>query len=303
MARTRDVVIGVIIGGTILVAVVFTIFLFIGMSEGFSGGDGFSSFTGHDRVGIVEVFGIIDEPMGRKIIADLDRWADNSSIKAIVLHINSPGGGSAISQEIYDAVLRIKAEKPVVASLASVAASGGYMVACGADRIVANSSTLTGSIGVIMQFHTFPELLDKIGVKTETIKSGQLKDVGSYAHEMRKDEELMLRSVVMDTYEQFVQVVATGRNMETDEVYPFADGSVFTGLQAFNIGLVDSLGGLKEAIDLATDLAGIDADAKVVRPYRRRKSTFFDLIGSLFGDIEARINAGRVGPSLLYLYQ
>ncbi len=303
MAKTRDVIIGVIIGGTILVAIVFMIFLFIGMSEGMGGGEGLTSFGGDGRIGVVEVFGVIDEPMGRKIIADLDRWTDNSSIKAIVLHVNSPGGGSAISQEIYDAILRIKAEKPVVASLASVAASGGYLVACGADRIMSNASSLTGSIGVIMQFHTFPELLEKIGVNTETIKSGQLKNVGSYAHNMRKDEELMLRSVVMDTYEQFVQVVATGRNMEADEVYPFADGSVFTGLQAYNIGLVDTIGGLKEAIDLAADLAGIEADPSVVRPYRRRQSSVFDLMGSFFGNIESKLNGGTVGPSLLYLYQ
>ena len=177
------------------------------------------------------------------------------------------------------------------------------MVACGADRIISNSSSLTGSIGVIMQYHTYPNLLEKIGIETETIKSGQLKDVGTYAREMTREEELMLRSVVMDSYEQFVQIVANGRDMTTDEVYPFADGSIFTGLQAYNLGLVDTLGGLKEAVDLAGELAGIDGEPNIVRPYHRENRGLFDLLGSIFGDFGAKINDISAGPRLLYLYQ
>lgn len=301
MARTRDIVIGVVIVGTFLVATIFVVFMFWGMSDGLSGGDGFASFG--DRVGVVELYGVITEPSGRRVIEDLDDYAENNRIKAIVLHINSGGGGSAISEEVYDAVVRASDEKPVVASIASVAASGGYMVACGADRIIANSSSLTGSIGVIMQYYTYPGLLEKIGVSTETIKSGRLKDVGTPSREMTKEEELMLRSVVMDSYEQFVQIVAEGRDMTTDEVYPFADGSIFTGLQAYNIGLIDTLGGLNEAIGLAAELAGIEGDPKIVRPYHRDRRGFFDLIGFVFGDFGSKIDEFTTGPRLLYLYQ
>lgn len=301
MARTRDIVIGVIIVGTFLAATLFVVFMFWGMSDGLSGSGGFGSFG--DRIGVIELYGVIEEQNGRRIIEDLDKYAENSRIKAIILHINSGGGGSAISEEIYDAVVRASAEKPVVASVASVAASGGYMVACGADRIIANSSSLTGSIGVIMQYYTYPGLLEKIGVETETIKSGQLKDVGTPSRRMTKEEELMLRSVVMDSYEQFVQIVANGRDMTSDEVYPFADGSIFTGLQAYNLGLIDTLGGFKEAVELAAELAGIEGEPDIVRPYHRERKGFFDLIGYFFGDLGSKIEQVRTGPRLLYQYQ
>ena len=300
MARTRDVVIGVIIAVSFVIALGFFALMFIGiMSE--PGGDGFAGFG--DKVGVIELFGTIDEGNGRQVIWQLDEWADNNSIKAIVLHINSPGGGVAISQEIYDAVHRARAEKPVVSSFASAAASGAYYVACATDRIVANPGTLTGSIGVIMQFFTYGDLMGKIGLDMETVKSGELKDVGSPERKMTKKEQLMLQSVVMDSYEQFVEVVAEGRNMEKDEVYSLADGSIFTGSQAYNLGLVDTLGGLTEAVILAADLAGIEGEPKVVRPYRREKVGLFDLLSSLIGHLDTRVEQSLSGPQLLYLYQ
>jgi protease-4 len=301
MARTRDIVVAVIIIGATILALGFVGLVFIGLL-GQGTGDGFSAGFG-DKVGVIEVSGAIYEYNGREVIRQIERWADNSSIKAIVLHVNSNGGGAAIFQEMYDAVIRARQNKPVVAALASVAASGGYYVACGADRVIANPGTLTGSIGVIFQFHTIPELLDKIGVETETIKSGELKDVGAYSHRMTKKEELMLRSVVMDTYEQFVEVVATGRQMDKDEVYPLADGSVFTGLQAYNLGMVDSLGGLSVAIEVAADLAGIEGEPNVVRPFVREKLDIFDLLGTNLGGLAEKVESQISGPRLLYLYQ
>jgi protease-4 len=191
--------------------------------------------------------------------------------------------------------------------MASVAASGGYMVACGADRIIANPSSLTGSIGVIISFHTASDLLDKIGLGTETIKSGELKDVLSYSRPMEKKERLMIQNVVMDTYEQFVEVVAEGRGMEKKDVYPFADGAVFTGLQAYNHGLVDTIGGLKEAIDLAAELAGIEGDPEVVRPYERKRGAWSDLLGGvlgeMFGEVRRVVDGEFSGPQLMYLYK
>lgn len=304
MARRRDIIIAVVIGFSFVLAIGFFGLMFIGLMSGESDFE-FASFGGD--VGIVEVFGIIDESSGRRWIRQIDKWAKSSSIEAIVIHINSGGGGAAISQEVYDAVRRASEEKPVVAAMASVAASGGYMIACGADRIMANPSTLTGSIGVIISFHTAGGLLDKIGLGTETIKSGDLKEVLTYTRPMEPEERLMIQNVVMDTYEQFVEVVAEGRGMEKAEVYPFADGAVFTGLQAYNHGLVDTIGGLKEAIDLAADLAGIDGEPDVVRPHERRRGTWGDLLGGLLGgmlgEVRRAVDEEFSGPQLMYLYK
>jgi protease-4 len=187
--------------------------------------------------------------------------------------------------------------------MASVAASGGYYIACAADRIVANPGTLTGSIGVIFEFHTFQKLVQKIGIGTETVKSGEFKDVGSYSRPMTKKEELMLRSVVMDTYEQFVQAISEGRGMEPDEIYPLADGSIFTGLQAYNLGLVDTLGGLKEAVEIAADLAEIEGEPKVVRFPKKKRFKIFDLVEQFLGNFDGIVTDDFTGPQLLYLYQ
>jgi len=300
MARKRDVVAGIIIAVVMIGALGMFGLMFIGlMSE--SGDVSLGGFG--DNVGVIEVFGVINEEMGRPLIAQLDRWTENDNVRAIVIHVNSPGGGVAISQEIYDAVKRAREAKPVVAAMASVAASGGYYIACAADRIIANPGTLTGSIGVIFEFHTAGKLLDKVGIGTETIKSGELKDVGSYSREMTKKEELMLRSVVMDTYEQFVDAVAEGRGMDRDEIYPLADGSVFTGLQAQNLGLVDTLGGLVEAIDLAADLSEIEGEPRVIRPRKKRDVSIFDLLGGVFQTMDSAVRGELSGPGLLYLYR
>jgi len=300
MAQKRDIIIGVVIAFAFLMAIGLFGLIFIGFLS--PTGDFEISGLG-DNVGVVEVFGTIDETSGRKVVEQLDKWRKNNSIKAIVVHVNSPGGGVSISQEIYDAIKRAREEKPIVVAMASVAASGGYYIACAADRIVANPGTITGSIGVIFQFHTFKELMNKVGIGTETVKSGELKDVGSYSRDMTEKEDMMLRSVVMDTYEQFIEAVAEGRSMDKDEIYSFADGSIFTGLQAYNIGLIDTLGGLKEAIDLAADLAEIEGEPKVVRPYERKRLSFLDLLGGVLGGIGTSVKQELVGPQLMFLYQ
>jgi protease-4 len=299
MAKKRDVIIGVVIVAVFVAAVVFFGIMFVGMLS-YDGDFEISGLGGN--VGVVEVFGTIDEISGRRAIDQIGKWSTSGSIKALVIHVNSPGGGAAISQELYDAINRAREEKPVVTSMASVAASGGYYIACASDRIVANPSTLTGSIGVIFQFHTFEGLMDKIGIGTETVTSGDLKDVGSYSRPMTEKEDLMLRSVVMDTYEQFVSVVAEGRGKDVEEIYPLADGSIFTGLQAYNLGLVDTLGGLNEALDIAAELAGLDGEPKPVRHYERKKITFFDLLGSLGEILSQPVERSLSGPRLLFLY-
>lgn len=302
MARRRDVIIGVIIAMGALMALGMFGFMLFGMAAGSSDGFEFGGISGNS-IGVVEVYGVIDDDMARQAIRQIERFTDNGSIQALVIHVNSPGGGVAPSQEIYDAILRAKEEKPVVISMASVAASGGYYIACAGDRIIANPGTLTGSIGVIFQFHTFQDLMGKIGVGTETVKSGELKDVGSYARPMTDKEREMLNSVVQSTYEQFVDVVATGRGKEKSAVYPLADGSVYTGLQAYNLGLIDTLGGLHEAVHLAADLAEMTGEPKIVRSTRRQQVTIFDLLGQTLSKVNSAVDQKLAGPSLLYLYQ
>lgn len=300
MARRRDIIVAVVIACSFLVVFGFMAMVFIGIAS--SEGDmTFGSIGG--SIGVIPLFGEMHEGTGRPVIEYLDRWRDNSSIKAIVVHVNTPGGGTAIAQEIYDAILRAREEKPVVVSMAEVAASGGYYVACAADRIVANPGTLTGSIGVIMSFHTYEGILDKIGVGTETIKSGKFKDVGDYSRQMTAQEELMLRAVVMDGYEQFVAAIAEGRGMDPEDVYAIADGSLFTGLQAQNLGLVDTLGGLNTAIELAAELAGIDPEPSTVHPRQKRRDYWTDFLSRLLGDLGKSMKGDNYGPRLMYLYR
>jgi len=300
MARKRDVIVAVVIAVAFLFVIAMFALMFIGLAE--SGGGDFQFAGLGGDVGVVEVFGLIDEYSARRAIREIDDFADGS-VSAIVVHISSPGGGVAPSQEVYDAIGRAREEKPVVASMGSVAASGGLYIACAADRIVANPGTLTGSIGVIFQYHTAEGFLDKIGVETETVKSGQLKDVGSYSRRMTEDEQQMLQSVVNDTYEQFLEAVAEGRGRTTSEIKPYADGALFTGHQALNYGLVDELGGLHDAVNLAGDLADLDGDLTVVRPYRRDRSNVFDLLGGLAQDLSGEVKSKLAGPELMYLYR
>ncbi|KAA3632217.1 MAG: signal peptide peptidase SppA [Calditrichaeota bacterium] len=303
MAKKRDIIVGIIIAVVFLGAFGFMGVMFIGLVGGSDGvGLGLSGLSGN--IGLVEVSGGIYESNGRKVIEQLEDWADNSSIKAIVVHVNSPGGGVAISQEIYDTMNRIRdySGKPIVVSMASVAASGGYYIACAADRVVANPGTITGSIGVIFQFNTFGDLMEKVGVETETIKSGELKDVGNMSRRMTEKEELMLRSVVMDTYEQFVHVVAEGRGKDPEEIYPLADGSIYTGLQAYNLGLVDTLGGLNEAVEIAAQLADMSVEPKVARFYERKQVGLFDLLGKLDGLLDKAQSIKSESPELKYLF-
>lgn len=298
MARKRDVVIAVIIGVSFLIAIGFFALVFIGLlaeDESVSWG-GFG-----DRVAVIEVYGTIYD--SESIVRQLKKWGDNNSIKAIVLHIDSPGGAVAPSQEIYNEILRIREEeeKIVVASMLSVAASGGYLISCAVDKIVANPGTITGSIGVVIQFPTAGELFDKIGIAYETVKSGELKDVGSLDRSMTKNEREMLTEMVMDTYEQFVDVVEEGRGMDREEVYKLADGAVFSGRRALELGLVDTLGGFEDAVRIAAEMAGIDGEPKVVREYKP-KQTIWDLLGSMAGEIK-EISYGEIqSPRVMYLY-
>jgi protease-4 len=299
MAKTRDIVIGVIIG------VFFLAFLFLMVVFMFSAAasDGVE-FTGFgDKVAVIRIHGAVYS--SRDICRQLDRWAEDSRVQAIVLDINSPGGGVAPSQEIFQKVLDLREEtgKPVIASMASVCASGGYMIACAADRIVANAGSLTGSIGVIVQWAIYDDLLGKVGVQMETVKSGEVKDIGSPYRQPTEEDIDVFQAVVDDAYQQFVEVLVSQRGLSTTEVLQVADGSIFTGRQAKDLGLVDEIGTYEEAINLAGELAGIGENPDVVIESPRRTPTIWDLVGSLVGiDFSGFLESDRqVYPRLSYL--
>ncbi len=251
-----------------------------------------------DRIALIRVEGVILD--AQPTVGELKKFGDSPSVKAIVLRIDSPGGGVVPSQEIYDAVKRVrnKSNKAVVASMGTVAASGGYYIASATDRIMANPGTLTGSIGVIMEMANLEGLLKKIGVEGVVVKSGRFKDIGSPLRKMSDEDRQLLQAVMDDVHQQFIQAVAEGRSLDIAEVQPLADGRIFTGRQAKEAKLVDELGDLDDAIRLAADLAGIEGEPRVVEP--RRRFSIRELLESrLFGALP-KID-WQTGVSLKYL--
>ncbi len=254
--------------------------------------------SGEDRVALVRVEGVILD--AQQTVGDLKKYAESPTVKAIVLRIDSPGGGVVPSQEIYDAVKRIRSKnnKAVVASMGTVAASGGYYIAAATDKIMANPGTLTGSIGVIMELANFEGLLKKIGVESVVVKSGEHKDIGSPFRKMKEDDRLILQAVMDDVHSQFIEAVAEGRSLDVREVRTLADGRVFTGRQAKAVKLVDELGDLEDAVKLAAEMGGIEGEPKVVEP-RRRFSVRELLESHVFGPLP-RLDF-QTGVSLKYL--
>jgi len=217
-----------------------------------------------EKVGVIEITGVIVE--SKDIIEELIDFRDDDTVKALVLRVDSPGGGVGPSQEIYEEVRKAVAVKPVVVSMGSVAASGGYYISAPARRILANPGSITGSIGVIMEFTNFQELLQKIGLRSDVVKSGEHKDIGSPIRPMSEADRRILQSMIDDVHGQFVEAVAEGRKLDPEVVRTLADGRIFTGRQAMAAGLVDELGNLQDAIEVAADLAGIEGEPKVVYP-------------------------------------
>lgn len=214
-----------------------------------------------DGIGVVEVKGVIVE--SEEVVENLITFREEPKIKAIVLRIDSPGGAVGASQEIYDEVKRTAKVKPVIASMGSVAASGGLYVSLGAGKIVANPGTLTGSMGVILKFANLEGLFDKIGYKDEVVKSGRLKDIGSPSRTMTAEEREILQGMIDNVQEQFVQAVSESRSLPAGEVKKIADGRIFSGQQAKEYGLVDRLGNFSDAVMLAAELAGMDTKKKM----------------------------------------
>ncbi len=257
-------------------------------------------YVGGDKVAVLEIKGLISDSseINKEIIA----FREREDIKAIVLRIDSPGGAVGPSQEVYREVKKVKKEKKVVvASMGSVAASGGYYIAAAADQIVANPGTITGSIGVIVEFANVQELMDKLGMKGVVIKSGKFKDTGSPLREMNDEEKNILQELVNDIHQQFVAVVAENRKLNINDVNDIADGRIFSGAQAQKASLVDKLGNLEDAIELASKLAGIEGKPNVVYS-RKRKSSLLDIVfGKAMDSFLNRSQQTLFNP--LYLYK
>lgn len=268
-----------------------------------------------DAVGVIPVEGVIASGFpdsmtstsgtvySGRVIEYLKQAESDSSVKAIVLRVDSPGGGVVGSDEIHQQMLAMT--KPVVISMGEMAASGGYFISAPADEIMANRNTLTGSIGVISQFIHLEKFLEENGVSVTTIVSGEFKASGSMFEEMSAEDQAIWQSIIDDAFEDFVDVVAEGRGMPEAEVLELADGRVYTGEQAQQIGLVDSLGNLPDAIARAAELGGIEGPARIVE-YRPPPGFLETLLGmqgrQAPGEVLLRQLLSEGRPVLLYLY-
>lgn len=256
------------------------------------GGEGMSLSPIARRVGLVEIVGAIDDP--DPVVEQLERMRRDATIRAVVVRLDSPGGGVAASQEIYEAVRKVHEEgKPVIASMGGVAASGALYVACAADSIVANPGTLTGSIGVILSFPNTEELFKKVGIKMEVVKTGKFKDVGSMWRTMTPDEQKLLEDVLGNVYDQFIDAIAEGRDLDREDILPYADGRIFSGDQAQSYGFVDRMGDLNDAIDLAAQMAGIKGHPSVVHK-EPRKTSILDLFDEKVNQVTGLSTKGPV---------
>jgi protease-4 len=287
-----------LLGCALLIAasVVIIGLAFLVVNLAITGGDRLTLSPLTGRVGLVELVGEIDDP--ESVVDQLDRMQRDTSIRAVVLRLDSPGGGVAASQEIYESVkkLRDQGKKPVIASMGGVAASGAYYVACAADSIVANAGTLTGSIGVIMTFPNTEDLFRKVGIRFETIKTGKYKDIGTMWRPMTDEERKLLQDVLSNVYDQFIDAIVEGRGLAREDILPYADGRIFSGDQGLEYGFVDRLGDLDDSIRLAGEMAGITGQPVVVRKERRHVS-FLDLVDNKMNQMTG---LSSHGPRLEY---
>ncbi len=227
-----------------------------------------------ERVALIRVEGMIVD--SKDTIYEIKEYVKDPLIKAIVLRIDSPGGAVAPAQEIYEEIKKAVAKKKVIASMGSIAASGGYYIASHATKIIANPGTLTGSIGVIMEIPNLEGLMSKLGIKTEVVKSGEKKDMASVFRGIKKEERAILQKVLDNVHDQFITAVAEGRKMPYEDVKQLADGRIFTGEQALKVGLVDKLGNIEDAVQVAADLSGIKGEPVLIS--KKERFSLIDLI-------------------------
>jgi len=217
-----------------------------------------------DQLGLLEIQGVILD--SKTALSQIHSLSKDPNIKGVLVRINSPGGAVAPSQEIFTALTQLSKHKPVYASMGSIAASGGFYISLGANQVFANPGTLTGSIGVIIESPNVADLMKKLGVSIEVVKSGKNKDAGSAFREMKPEERNLLKTVIMDTYEQFIEAILQRRDLDETKLREVADGRIFTGRQAKKLGLVDQIGGFNEALTALKKKAGLTGEVELITP-------------------------------------
>jgi protease-4 len=278
-ARSRTLL-WVLIGGGAFFLFVLAVFALVYLTLHAEGTDaGISGFG--DRIGVVDLDGVILSP--QPVVGQLKKFAEDSSIKAIIIHVNSPGGGVAASEEIYREVKRIRSEKKkrIVVSIETVGASGAYYVASASDKIYADSGSIVGSIGVIAEWMNYGDLLKWAKLKNVVIKTGEFKDTGNPARDLTPAEQAYMQDLINSMFGQFVHAVADGRGLKYDDVKAIANGKVWTGEQAKSMNLIDGVGDFETVVDETAKSVGIRGEPTLVHPERDRK-TLMDL---LLGDV------------------
>ncbi|MGV8075649.1 MAG: signal peptide peptidase SppA [Syntrophobacteraceae bacterium] len=242
--------------------------------------------AGPNRIGVIEIRGLISD--SQETLKDIKKFRKDPNVKALIVRVDSPGGGIGPSQEIYRELRRTIRQKPVVASLGAIAASGGYYIASAAKHIVASPGSITGSIGVISNFPNLRELFSKVGFENIVIKSGQFKDVGNPGREMTPQERELLQTTIDEAHSQFILDVAEGRNMPEEKVREIADGRIIMGATAQKLGLIDELGNFEDALIVAAKLGKIEEEPVLVYP-KKKKITLLDFL--LGAERSGRLNS------------
>jgi protease IV len=286
MAEKRSrTLLWVLIGGGAFFLFVLAVFTLVYLTLHASGGETTSITSFGDRIGVVDLDGVILSP--QPVVSQIKKFGDDSSIKAIIIHVNSPGGGVAASEEIYREVKRVRKDKnkKVVVSIETVGASGAYYVSSAADKIFADQGSIVGSIGVIAQWVNYGDLLKWAKLKDVVIKTGEFKDTGNPARDLTPSEQAYMQSLIDNMFGQFIQAVSEGRGLKYEDVKSFANGKVWTGEQAMSMKLIDSVGDFEAAVADTAKSVGIHGEPTLVRPERDRK-TLMDL---LLGDVSQYI--------------
>jgi protease-4 len=281
--KRSNLLLWIIVGGG---AFFFLILCFVAAVVYFAGEGSSGLSLSSSQIAVIDLEGVISD--SREFVEELKDYGNRSPVRSVVIRINSPGGGVAASQEIYEAVKKFRADtkKKVVVSMGSVAASGGYYIACGADKIFANPGTITGSIGVIAEWYNYGDLLRWAKMENVVIKSGTFKDAGSGTRPLTDEEKVYFQSLISTMYNQFVSAVASSRKMKDEAVRKLADGRVYTGQEAKADGLVDELGTMQDAITAAARMAGIEGEPKVQSRTRKR----FTILDLLLGDSRSALS-------------
>jgi len=293
----------IVIGGGAFFLFVLAVFTLVYLTLHAGGEQASLRTTFGDKIGVVELQGVILDP--GTVVPQLKKFAEDDSIKAIILHVNSPGGGVAASEEIYREVKRIRDEKHkrIVASIESVGASGAYYVASATNKIFADRGSIVGSIGVIAQWVNYGDLMRWAKLKDVTLKAGELKDAGNPSREMTPEEKAYFQELIDQMHGQFIQAVAEGRKLKEDDVRSIANGRVWTGEQALGLKLIDQIGDFQACVDDTAKSVGIKGEPVLVRPEKERRTLLDMLFGDFSDFIPDKAKLLQNNPGFYYLWK